>query len=32
MSEGNINNLLKSPVSKGDNMEEGLDNHGGIRS
>ena len=29
---GNIFNLLKSPASNGDNVEEGLDNHGGIRS
>nr|XP_058954514.1 short transient receptor potential channel 5-like [Pocillopora verrucosa] len=28
MSEGNTYNLLNSPASNGDNVEEGLDNHG----
>ena len=32
MNEGNTYNQLKSPASNGDNVEEGLDNHGGIRS
>ena len=32
MSEGNTYNLLNSPASNGDNVEKGLDNHGGIRS
>ena len=29
---GNTFNFLKSPASNGDNVEEGFDNHGGIRS